>query len=186
MQEINFNEEKLINDEIDKIVRKVRAFVVDLETNKVLLVNYAGLYMLPGGSIDNKETEIEALKREILEEAGIIIDNEEIIPFLVINSYDKNYFDRKKGIINRLTQTIFFKVVTDKKIDVTKKELSESEKEKNHITDYIDISDITSKIENNTSDNPKRKQFDRELLTALDVFLKIQNQTKQLTLGKKV
>lgn len=186
MQEIDFNEEQLTNNQINKIVRKVRAFVIDSETNKVLLVNYAGLYMLPGGSIDNEETEVEALKREILEESGIIIDNEDLISFLIINSYDKNYFDRKKGMINRLTQTTFFKVVTDKKIDVTKKELSQSEKEKNHIIDYINISNIRSMVENNTSDNPKRKQFDRELLTALDEFLKIQKQTKQLTLSKRI
>ena len=53
MEEITFNEEKLANDEFDKIVRQVRAFVINLDENRTLLVNYAGLYMLPGGLIDD-------------------------------------------------------------------------------------------------------------------------------------
>lgn len=74
MRKIDFNDNELNVNQIDKIVRKVRAFVINSQSNKVLLVNYAGLYMLPGGSIENEETKLEALKREILEESGIEID----------------------------------------------------------------------------------------------------------------
>ena len=101
---------RLTDKEIDKVVRKVRALVINNKTKEILLVHYAGLYMLPGGSIDNGETEIEALRREVLEESGIEIEDQQAVSYLLINSYDRNYFDRKSGNVNRLTQTIFFEV----------------------------------------------------------------------------
>lgn len=173
MKQINFNEEKLTEEEIDKVVKKVRAVVINKHTQKALLVRYAGLYMLPGGSIDDGETEIEALRRELLEEAGIDIREEQSIPYLLINSYDRNYFDRKKGTINRLTQTIFFEVSTDQDIDETKKRLTESEKGENHTIEYTNLSVMRYLIETNATDNPKRKQFDREILTALNEFARM-------------
>ena len=121
MKQIDFNESKLTDIEIDKVVRKVRAIVINNKTKQMLVVHYAGLYMLPGGSIDNGETEVEALRRELLEEAGIEVEAQQTVPYLLINSYDRNYFDRKSGNINRLTQTTFFVVSTEQDIDETKK-----------------------------------------------------------------
>ena len=112
MKQIIFNEDNLTDAEIDKVTRKVRALVFNSK-GQVLLAHYAGLYMFPGGSIDEGESAKEALKRELLEEAGIEIPFLSQEPFLKISSYDKNYFSRKAGIINRKTQTIFFEINTD-------------------------------------------------------------------------
>ena len=55
------------NIEYQKVKDKVRAVILNND-GRALLVKYAGLYMLPGGKIDENETEKEALRREILEE----------------------------------------------------------------------------------------------------------------------
>lgn len=179
MKQIDFNETKLTDTEIDKVVRKVRALVINNKTKQMLLVHYAGLYMLPGGSIDNGETEVEALRRELLEEAGIEVESHQTVPYLLINSYDRNYFDRKSGNINRLTQTTFFVVSTNQNIDETKKKLTESEKEKNHTIKYMNLSVARYLIETNPTDNPKRKQFDREILTALNEYTRMKQRDKK-------
>ena len=170
MKQIEFNTEKLKAEEVEAVTKKVRALVINKHTQKALLVRYAGLYMLPGGSVDEGETEVETLKREVLEEAGIEITEEQLRPYLLINSYDRNYVDRKKGTINRLTKTIFYEVSTDKEMDETKKNLTESEKENNYTIEYTNLSVMHYLIETNKTDNPKRKQFDREILTALNEF----------------
>ena len=118
MKQIVFNEDNLTDEEIDKVTRKVRGLVFN-NKGQALLVRYAGLYMLPGGSIDEGESIKDALRRELSEEAGIEIPFLSQDPFLEISSYDKNYFDRKAGIINRKTQTVFFEVNTDQEINNT-------------------------------------------------------------------
>ena len=176
MQEIKtyrFNEDNLTEEEIDKKTIKVRAFIYNSITDEAIIVYYAGLYMLPGGKVDKGETLDEALSREVIEETGIKISSEDIKPYLVINSYDKNYYDRKAGFINRHTETTFYIIETTSEIDETKKELTESEKTLNHTVKFVPLHSIKDLVISNDTTNKKRKQFDREILLAIDEFLKV-------------
>lgn len=154
----------------EKQINKVRAIVIN-KTGRCLVVNYAGLYMLPGGKIDEGETEIEALKREIQEESGIEIEIDDEEPYLELETYDKNYYDRKeKREINRITNTKFYIVYTNQNINEKNKKLTESEKEKGHTVEFLNLSIIPYLVETNESNNSKRKNFDREILVALKEF----------------
>lgn len=176
MQEIktyNFNEDNLTQEEIDKKTTKVRAFIYNPATDEAIIVHYAGLYMLPGGKVDKSESLDEALSREVIEETGIEISSNVITPYLIINSYDKNYYDRKAGFINRHTETTFYIIETTSEIDETKKELTESEKNSNHTVKFVPLHSMKDLVISNDTTNEKRKQFDREILLAIDEFLKV-------------
>lgn len=73
---------------MDKPVRKaVRTFVI--QENKVLAIKYSteknnGFYDIPGGKIENGETNFDASIRECLEETCIQINNQKYIGNLVI------------------------------------------------------------------------------------------------------
>lgn len=81
---------------MDKPVRKaVRTFVI--QDNKVLAIKYSteknkGFYDIPGGKIENGETNFDASIRECLEETGIQIINQKYIGNLVIE-YPEMIFD---------------------------------------------------------------------------------------------
>ena len=155
------------NIEYQKVKDKVRAVILNND-GRALLVKYAGLYMLPGGKIDENETEKEALRREILEETGIDIfidtDIENEKPFLQIETYNQNYYDRK------VRKTSFYALKTNQKIKIEKQRLSESEKQKNLIVEFENLSVIEYKVQNNKTDNFRKEIFDREILMALKEY----------------
>ena len=170
MKKIKFDYEEDVKYE--KQVNKVRAIVIN-EQGRCLLVKYAGLYMLPGGRIDKGETELEALKREIEEESGIEINVNEVEPYLEIETYNKNYYTRaEKREINRITNTKFYIAYTNQEINDDNKKLTESEKEENQTIEFVNLSIIQYLIETNKTNNKKKSNFDREILTALKEFQK--------------
>lgn len=174
MKKIKFDYEE--NIDYEKQVNKVRAIVINKQ-GRCLLVKYAGLYMLPGGKIDGGETELEALRRELEEESGIKINMNESEPYLEIETYDKNYYDRKEEKnINRITNTKFYIVYTDQEINDNNKKLTESEKEENQTIEFINLSRIPYLVETNKTDNRKKANFDREILTALKEFQKFKEE----------
>ncbi len=183
MKKIEFNEENVSKEEVDKIVRKVRGVVIN-EKGQCLCSHYAEIYMLIGGKMEAGETEKETLKRELAEETGILLTEDELhkaTPFLKIQSFDKNYFDRvEKRELTRLTETTFYEVHTKSNINIENIHLTESEKEKEHKCEFMNLSVIPYLVETNKTTNPKRKQFDREILTTLREYTNYKLQEKEI------
>ena len=167
MKKITFDYKE--NIEYKKVKDKVRAIILNKE-GKALIVKYVGLYMLPGGKIDDNETREESLRREILEESGIDInlDTEikQLEPFLEIETYNQNYYDRKAGKeINRVRKTYFYALETNQNINSNKQKLTESEKGENLTIEFLNLSVIEYMVRNNQTDNFRKSIFDREIFT---------------------
>lgn len=173
MRVIKFNRDNVTEEEIEKIVKKSRGIILN-EQGKALIVKYAGLYMFPGGRIE-QESKKEALSRELSEEAGITQIEFEDEPFLKLESYDRNYYTRKLGRkITRLTETYFYVGRTKEKINLERQRLSEWEKQEDFSISFQNLSVIKYLAETNQTDNKKVENFNRELLTAMKEFTNYQ------------
>lgn len=85
------------NEEVEKWHRHLGVYGICInEKNEMLLIEknggpYTGLYDLPGGSLENPESLVQCLKREILEETGYNIgvkDNLGSYDFVVNSPYN--------------------------------------------------------------------------------------------------
>lgn len=72
MKEIIYNENNLKDSDINKVVKRAKALIIN--SNDEILLGYGDRnYQLPGGHLEDNETYDECLFREIKEETGINI-----------------------------------------------------------------------------------------------------------------
>jgi 8-oxo-dGTP pyrophosphatase MutT (NUDIX family) len=181
MQKIINNSDNLANKELN-VTNKVRAII--LNNLEITIVDYANILMLPGGKVDDNEEEKEALKRELKEELGLDINNNELIPFIEYNNYLYNYPTREGKNINKLVTTKYYIVETNNKIDLSKRNLTENEKNQKFKVFNLSILNINELINDYNSNNPRWVYFKKEIMDImyeLNGFLKeetIDNRTK--------
>ncbi len=99
-----------------KFIPNIRVYGVYITSGQILLVKdpQASFWELPGGGVEQNETEFAALEREVIEETGLIIDKK-TEPITSFNSYFFNIFknegwksDRKFFFIDVIGGKILF------------------------------------------------------------------------------
>ena len=161
MSTIIINENMLFDSDVEVKSNKVRAILVN--GHKLLIANYGGVYLLPGGSIEDKETNEQAILRELREELGIYYLKEELEELFTLKYYQKEYPLRHNDKKNRLLITHFYignyKGINSYNLNRTAKEISDG-----FNLQLVNIDDIDSLIkETSYNNNPRKLFFDREL-----------------------
>ncbi len=88
--------------------RIVGAFVFSSD-NKILLGKnkaggvYRGQYVVPGGGVEGNESDLNALKRELLEETGIDLDNTQVCFFNCSNGECSKVLSSGETVLVKMT-----------------------------------------------------------------------------------
>ncbi len=120
---------------VDNIVLNIRVGCIFKYDNKVLIEirkDRVGNSVIPGGRIRIGESSKEALKREIMEEMNICLDDAKIKYYGTLENFFE--FDGKKF------HEIFFVYKYDVDENDYQRLLEIKENQDNHITDYIFVS----------------------------------------------
>jgi len=168
MEKIIINEETLREEQVDKINIKVRALLI--LKKQILVSNYGGVVMLPGGKVDKGESNKQGLIRELHEETGIMYNEDELKDLFLLDYYQSNYPTRENTILNRLCKTYFY-YGTFKGIDDINKKMTEKEKKDNFFLRLVDIDDINNNLCDES--NPRSEFFNREITEAIKVYKKL-------------
>lgn len=152
----------------DDVTMKSRAIIRN-EEGKILIANYAGVYLLPGGSIDEGENPNDAIIRELREETGLEIKGLEA--FAKMKYFQNNYPTREGDTINRLLITYYYSGNEQNAIK-HKRELTEKEIKGGFELKYYHIDEIERLLQENKTENPRNEYFNEELRTIIECYKK--------------
>ena len=170
MKEIIHNQDNVKEEEITEVVIRTKALIINNE--KILFGNENNIYQFPGGHVEEGESLIDCLKREIREETGIEIEEEEIKePFLKVVFKNRDWPEPGK---NRKAEIYYYWIETDKSPNLENSQYTEHEKEGNFRLETIPIKEAVQYLKENMDKNEKNKVIVPDMIIAIETYLNIQ------------
>ena len=167
MEKIIVNFDNLRTEDINEKIYRPRAIMIN--SDKEILLGFCdNTFQFPGGFLEQNETLIEGLRREILEETGISLDNGEIIKLFCTIQYLNKDYPKKK--INRLTEFDYYYVKTDYKINPDNTNYDKWEKEKNFQLKYVPINDFEQVLLDTINDNLMNKMIYKDMIKVFNLI----------------
>lgn len=167
MKETIYNYDYLKDEDITELVIRTKALIIN--NKNIILGNENNIYQFPGGHLEKNETFEECLKREVLEETGIEIDDKEIKrPFMKVTYLNKDWPEIWR---NRKSEIYYYSIETSKNPDMSKVKYTEHEKQGNFKIESIPLNVSISVIENNISKNEKNKVIATDMIMAITEYI---------------
>ena len=167
MKEILYNNDNLKEEEINNIVRRAKAIIIN-SNDEILFAHTQDNYFFVGGRVEPDETFEEGIVREIKEETGIDIDFKFQEPFCTITYMNKDY--PKEGI-NTKSIANYYVIKCDIKPDLSKVKLTEEEKYCDFGLEYISKENALNELHNHFKKCTK-KNVVRDTIKVIEEYLK--------------
>ena len=168
MIEIIKNVNNISNLEVNNIITRVKAIIITSD-NKILLGHSFCEYQFPGGHVENNEDLRLALKRELLEETGLLYDIENLDIFASLTKYFKDY--PESGVNTKML--IYYYIIKDDRIPVlSNTNYTDEEVDGNFSLRYIPLDIVKCVIKDNAKICGDAEGIAEEMLEVLDYFIK--------------
>ena len=166
MKEIITNDYNLQEEDMTETIKRVKILLIN-SNNEILLGYSHNEYQFPGGHVEDGESLIDAVNREVEEETGIILNIKELEPFVCSLGYYKDWPEINK---NRKIEIYYYEIKTDEKPNLVNTKYTNSEKEGNFELRYIPIDDIENNLINNAKIYEDKHGIAKEMLEVLKVY----------------
>ena len=168
MKTIIYNSDYLEEKDINKTISRAKVLLYNSK-DEILLAYSHKNYFLVGGHLEDNETFVDCIKREVLEEVGIELEIGEVKPYYVIEYLCKDYpevGDNTRFVIK------YFSILTDSVVDISKVKLTDSEKDGNFEVRYIHKDLIIDEL-NKSLEACTKKVVVNDTIEAVSEFLKL-------------
>lgn len=173
IQLLNKGKKEIVNNyddvninEINKVVRRAK-ILIETNDNKFIVCHSDGNYHLLGGHVDNEESDIECLNREILEEAGVNLKLDDLNPFMTIKYLNRNY---PEVGTTTFTMANYYTLIYDLKPNLDKIKLTDDEKEGDFKLEFIDKNKALDILQKSL-DNATRKGVTLDTILVIKEYL---------------
>ena len=168
MKEVIHNHDNLKETDITEVVIRIKALL--LKGSKLLIGNENGIFQFIGGHLEDGETFNDCLKREIMEETGIKIDDDEIKEsFMKVIFMNKDWPEKGK---NRKSEIYYYVVKTNKSVDLNNTNYTENELKQDFKIEELELDNAIKIIEDNIPKNEKNKVIAPDMIVALEEYFK--------------
>lgn len=157
-----YNYGKIEEKDIHDRVIRVKALMVNTK-EEILLGEAFGTIQFIGGHLEENETLIEGLKREVKEETGIVL-KEDYKPFFAIK-----YFLKDFPVLgnNRSIEIYYFYIVTDEEYHLDMTFLDDQERKGNFQLRYVSMRKFKQILKEYEDKNKVNKLVNREMRIAM-------------------
>ena len=166
MKQLITNNYNLTDSDMTEVVKRVKVLLVN-SNNDVLLGYSHNNYQFPGGHVEENETLVQAVNREILEETGIELNITNIEPFACAIGYYKDWPAEGK---NRKIEIYYYEVKTDEKPNLENTDYTENEKDGNFELRYIPLLNVENVLRTNAEEYGDKKGIAREMIDLFWVY----------------
>lgn len=171
MKEITYNNDNLLSAEIDEVIIRTKALIIN--SNDEIMLGYShNTYQFPGGHLEKNETLLNCLIREVREETGLEIANYKIFPFEKITYYNKNYHKTGK---NRQNDIYYYIIKTDESFNLNNTNYDAGKIEGNFSIKIVSLKDFEKTLLDSINDNPINKVVVKEMLEVFNEYKKIKD-----------
>ena len=168
MKQIITNKYNLTDADMTEVVKRVKVLLVN-SNNEVLLGYSHNNYQFPGGHVEENETLIQTVNREVLEETGMDLGVDNIEPFACAIGYYKDWPAEGK---NRKIEIYYYEIKTDEKPNLENTEYTENEKDGNFELRYIPLTNVEEELRKNAEEYGDKKGIAREMIELFGVYKK--------------
>ena len=166
MKQIITNKYNLTDADMTEVVKRVKVLLVN-SNNEVLLGYSHNNYQFPGGHVEENETLIQTVNREVLEETGMDLGGDNIEPFACAIGYYKDWPAEGK---NRKIEIYYYEIKTDEKPNLENTEYTENEKDGNFELRYIPLTNVEEELRKNAEEYGDKKGIAREMIELFGVY----------------
>lgn len=154
------------DSDVTEVVKRVKVLMIN-SSNEILLAYLNNTYQFPGGHVEDGESLIEGVYREIEEETGIVLNNYDNLPFAVSYRYFKDYPEIGK---NRKNEIYYYVIKTDEKYNIDNTFYTEKEINGNFELRYILLNDIEKILKDNALEYGDRKGIANEMMEVIKIY----------------
>ena len=166
MKDFITNKNHLTEEDITEVVERVKVLLIN--SNDEILLGYSdNQYQFIGGHIEEGESLLDTLNREMKEETGIELNVRNIDYFSRSIGYFKNHPSKGK---NRKTINYYFDIYTDEKPNIYKTSYTENELSGDFELRYIKLKDFVNILNENTKEYGDKKGINREMLAIFNIY----------------
>ena len=166
MKEIIINKDNLHDKDITEVVRRVKILLVN--SNYEILLGYShNDYQFIGGHVEDNESYIDTVNREIKEETGINLNINNIFPFAKMVGYYKNHPEQGT---NRKVEIYYYEIKTDLKPDLASTKYTKNELDGNFKLEYIPLMDIEVILKENIEKYKDLRGIGKEMLELIKIY----------------